>query len=314
MTSVAEWCEMAMGARKVWGYKNAGNDRALLARHVGADSLGRDEIGRVREGEVRAWIGRMRLKTRGGAVATATDDRTRLSIVHVRRVLTLLSHVMRAAIEAGERETDPTIGAADLLSGERGPVTLDARRARALEAHEESELLRVLSHEDGRIDAMVRLALGAGLRQREIVTLRWEDVRIAGEAPQILLQPIKTARAPRQVPLFGMALGALVYMSRDAKTDGRVWSNARGARYSTAPVTALIRAAFAAGIGRPVRWHDLRHTCATALLDGRRGRAWSVTEVQALLGHASVRTTERYAKPSQFLLFRAASETPAVQR
>jgi integrase len=50
-----------------------------------------------------------------------------------------------------------------------------------------------------------------------------------------------------------------------------------------------------AGITRRVRWHDLRHTCASALLQGQWGDAWTIQEVSAQLNHSSVSVTERYA-------------------
>lgn len=47
--------------------------------------------------------------------------------------------------------------------------------------------------------------------------------------------------------------------------------------------------------GRPVRWHDLRHTCGAALVSGWWGRRWTLQEVKEQLGHTSVTVTERYA-------------------
>ena len=47
--------------------------------------------------------------------------------------------------------------------------------------------------------------------------------------------------------------------------------------------------------GRAVRWHDLRHTCASALISGWWGRRWTLQEVMTQLGHTSIKITERYA-------------------
>jgi integrase len=55
--------------------------------------------------------------------------------------------------------------------------------------------------------------------------------------------------------------------------------------------------------------HDLRHTCASALLSAQWGRAWTFAEVNEFLGHASVVTTERYAKFAGDALLEAARET-----
>jgi integrase len=61
-----------------------------------------------------------------------------------------------------------------------------------------------------------------------------------------------------------------------------------------------------------VRWHDLRHTCASFLLSGAVGRRWSMAELKEMLGHASVTTTERYAHFAKSALFEAAIESNAV--
>ncbi len=68
----------------------------------------------------------------------------------------------------------------------------------------------------------------------------------------------------------------------------------------------------AAGDHRRVRWHDLRHTCASFLLSGVVGRRWSMAELKEMLGHASVTTTERYAHFARSALFDAARESNAM--
>lgn len=49
------------------------------------------------------------------------------------------------------------------------------------------------------------------------------------------------------------------------------------------------------GITRPVRFHDLRHTCASHLVLGTWGRTLRLDEVRAWLGHSSITVTQRYA-------------------
>jgi integrase len=61
--------------------------------------------------------------------------------------------------------------------------------------------------------------------------------------------------------------------------------------------------------GRHVRWHDLRHTCASSLVAGWWGRRWTLQEVQAYLGHSSITMTERYAHLAESVVKDAARET-----
>jgi hypothetical protein len=50
-----------------------------------------------------------------------------------------------------------------------------------------------------------------------------------------------------------------------------------------------------AGVKRRLRWHDLRHTCASSLVSGFWGPKWSLDEVRDHMGHSSVTVTEIYA-------------------
>lgn len=62
---------------------------------------------------------------------------------------------------------------------------------------------------------------------------------------------------------------------------------------------------------RAVRFHDFRHTFASHLIMGTWGRAWRLEEVQILLGHTSITTTQRYAHLAPEGLARSVSEAEA---
>jgi integrase len=68
----------------------------------------------------------------------------------------------------------------------------------------------------------------------------------------------------------------------------------------------------AAGITRPVRWHDMRHSCASALIQGLWGDAWTLAEVSAQLNHSSIAVTGRYAHLGDTALKAAAKKVGAV--
>ena len=42
-------------------------------------------------------------------------------------------------------------------------------------------------------------------------------------------------------------------------------------------------------------WHLLRHTCVSSLVSGAWGHRWSLEDVQRVLGHTDIRTTQIYA-------------------
>jgi integrase len=62
---------------------------------------------------------------------------------------------------------------------------------------------------------------------------------------------------------------------------------------------------------RKVWWHLLRHTAATSLLCGWWGRRLSLDEVAKMLGHSSVKVTERYAQLLDSERSKLAAETHA---
>ena len=73
------------------------------------------------------------------------------------------------------------------------------------------------------------------------------------------------------------------------------------------PRLGLVTARKKAGL-QDVRLHDLRHSFASILINSGR----SLYEVQHLLGHTQVKTTERYAHLQQDTLMRAANVVPSV--
>jgi hypothetical protein len=133
-----------------------------------------------------------------------------------------------------------------------------------------------------------------------------------GGAPS---EPTKTGEI-RRVELVGMARDALArWQAPDANPHGLVFPRLRGEFRDENHVLRWIAwkdGLKAAGLTRRVRWHDLRHTCASSLISGWWGKAWSLEQVKAQLGHTSIKTTERYAHLAQDSVRRAAEETANV--
>lgn len=157
------------------------------------------------------------------------------------------------------------------------------------------------------------LAIATGLRRGELLGLRWQDVDLPGKLLHIRgaldadgqRVATKTARSVRTVPLGAAAVAALT-TRRAAQRRERVASGhwhptdlvfttldggpLRGDNVYRAFQEALDR------LGLPhVRFHDLRHTCASLLA----AQGVPVEVVQQLLGHTSIRTTaDVYVHPT----------------
>jgi integrase len=154
-------------------------------------------------------------------------------------------------------------------------------RKRALSGKEIRKLLDscALSKSPDMADA-VKIALNTGMRKREILTLNARNIDFKNSI--IVLKGVKTKSGyDREVPLNDDAVAVLKKRMKKRSTD-RLFSVKS---VKTAFNTAVRRAGIEA-----VRFHDLRRTCATHLRDA----GIDITIICEILGHSSVKVTERY--------------------
>jgi integrase len=160
------------------------------------------------------------------------------------------------------------------------------------------------------LEALYVLAVHTGMRQGELLGLKWEDVDLEGGVIRIrrtltrnkgrlLLGAPKTKRSRRTVRLTEPAAETLrEHLERQLEEIERLGDlyQDQGLVFTTqvgTPInpTNLRKRSFALLLecaGLPaIRFHDLRHTCATLLLS----RNVHPKYVQELLGHASIAQT-----------------------
>ncbi len=99
----------------------------------------------------------------------------------------------------------------------------------------------------------------------------------------------------RRVPLVGMArerlMAFLPESGGESKGSPLFTRKPGGGRLSVYQIGRIVRnSARKAGISETVTPHELRHTCATHLLDNRM----DLRHIQTLLGHASLSSTQKY--------------------
>ncbi len=105
----------------------------------------------------------------------------------------------------------------------------------------------------------------------------------------------KSRRAVRQVDVPEELRHALTSRTTDRPSKALLWERAPGRRVTQSHFWRAFRAAVTAaeqlGLGKHPRVHDLRHTCASWLIDA----GVSLPEIQRQLGHESIQTTvDRY--------------------
>ncbi len=204
----------------------------------------------------------------------------------INRELSLLSAAINYANREWDWELPNPIQGRKLKEGEG--------RARWLTQQEADALIRAAGIESTarHLPDFIRLALHTGCRSGELLWLEWKRVDLSGGLFYLEGQHTKTGKR-RSIPLNQNARRVLVNRARfraeHCPTSPWVFCNKKGERIG------LVRRSFMTACERAgiedFRIHDLRHCCAAWLVSA----GVPLTEVRDLLGHSTVRMTERYA-------------------
>ncbi|HKQ30817.1 MAG TPA: site-specific integrase [Burkholderiales bacterium] len=167
-------------------------------------------------------------------------------------------------------------------------------RARWIKKAEAVALIRAAStqYRAAHLPDFIRLALHTGMRRGEMLGLEWSRVDL--QAGLIYLEGTHTkSRKRRSIPLNAEAKAALLrrasYRAKNCPDSPWVFCNAEGEQIASVK-KSFTSACVRAGIN-DFRVHDLRHTCAAWLVNA----GVALPAVRDLLGHSTVKVTERYA-------------------
>lgn len=212
----------------------------------------------------------------------------RRSPATVVRYLAALSHVFTMAVKEWQWMDDNPLLKIRKPKEPRG-------RVRFLDAEERANLLEACQESSNRLlYPIVILALSTGMRQGEILGLKWGDVDL--ESGRAVLHQTKNDER-RGVPLVGAALAALQSLADARRSNNRKDLVFPSPKNPAKPIdiTRPWRDAMEeAGID-DFRFHDLRHSAASYLaMSGA-----SLTEIAAVLGHKTLSMVKRYAHLSE---------------
>ena len=189
----------------------------------------------------------------------------------------------------GYIENDPTELLESPRLGEHLPEVLSTKEVDQLEAS-----IDLSKNEGQRNLAIIEVLFSCGLRVSELVNLKLSDlylqegyIRVVGKGNKERLVPI-SEKAIRELGNWFYDRNEMVIKPGE---QDYVFLNRRGAHLTRTMILIMIkRQAVEAGIKKTISPHTLRHSFATALLEGGA----DLRAIQSMLGHEDIGTTEIY--------------------
>ncbi len=257
--------------------------RQMLNGHLVPFLAGRS-VDRVEPSDIAAYVS---AKMRAG-----------LSAKTVRNHCTFASGLFGFAVRKGWATTNP-VNAEDL------PEVPHDTEIHFLDHEEMEALFRAADGGDalGSTDLVLYMtAATTGLRMGELLALQWKDVDWAAGSIRVrrsytrgAFSTPKSATSARVVPLTDRLAGALERHHQRSAFQGAgdlVFPHpASGNVIDSSAMRRRFHAALARAGVRRVRFHDLRHSFGTAMA----AAGCPMRALMAMMGHASMQTTLRYA-------------------
>lgn len=193
----------------------------------------------------------------------------------INRYLEILSKMFNLGIDNGLLAQNPVSKVKKLLE--------DNHKIRFLTIEEENKLYKSLPDF---LKPIVTVALQTGMRKGEILNLQWSNIDF--EYGFIELLKTKSGKA-RKIPISDKLWQVL---NNQNKNNKYVFINPETGLPYVDIKKSFNKAKEEAGI-KDFRFHDLRHTVATRLVE----KGIDLLVVMDILGHTNIETTMRYAHP-----------------
>lgn len=255
-------CKVSQGAQLLWWKQQIGN--TLLSDMTSA------LIGEQRDKLARGITKHGKLRSSSTVV----------------RYLAALSHAFTIAVKEWGWLEDSPMRKVSKPKESRGRVRFlaDEERKRLLAACIESS--------NQYLYIVVVLALATGMRQAEIMNLKWSDIDL--QRGRIILHETKNGER-RPVPIAGLALKLISELDRVHRIDTQLLFPSKENLKKPMDLRFPWERALNASKIEGFRFHDLRHSAASYLaMNGA-----SLAEIAEVLGHKTLSMVKRYAHLSE---------------
>jgi integrase len=252
--------------------------RSIVANHL-VPAFGTRELRAMSRRDVQAWVSRQ----------TASPQT-------VKHWVDCLRAAMGKAVLWGLIEANP----ASRIDMPR----IEKHQVRAMRPEDAKAVIAATS--GAWFAAMVVVSLYTGIRQGELLGLRWQDVDLkagtltvhgslsripGGDGMRYVLTPPKSERSVRTVPLLPAAADALREVQRKQMAGEGTWKGlvfaAHDRPHDGPQLTHDFQDALKAAGMPDMRWHDLRHGTASLLI----AQGVSLAVVSSILGHSGIAIT-----------------------
>src|SRR5580692_2843557 len=229
-------------------------------------------------------------------------ERLSLSVATINLHLSAIRRLADESAESGWLSPELAIG----IRRVKGVKRLGRKMGNWLTRNQAQELVDAASTNSlrgWRDGAMLGLLLGCGLRRSEVVGLSLDQLQ-SREGRWVIVNLVGKGGRLRTVPMPSWCKELVdTWLRHSGVSDGKIFRGVlKGGIVDGAGVTANVvwyavkRCAGQASISN-LAPHDLRRTCARLC----HGCGGELEQIQFLLGHASVQTTERYVGSEQNL-------------
>lgn len=267
--------------------------RGIGRRYVESDPLGRRKVSLLTNAEIQDWVDRLC---------------ERIAPQTVRNAHARLHKALKVAIQRHIRADNPA-----------DDIDLPEARPEPIHPLDFDQALRLIEAlEDDRWSVLYRLLINLGLREGEALGLTWDAIdlkkgtiriyrqlkrvpRTDGTGKEFVLQTTKKPSSDRTLDIDEDIIAMLrslratqleeklILGKRWKETWGLVFVTEAGAPIHPSNILKHFHKTLEAAELPKIRVHDLRHTCATLMLDA----GIPLVTVSKILGHSSVAVTAK---------------------
>ena len=224
------------------------------------------------------------------------------SVTSIRKIISILRQVFDYAVLYGDIKINPALH----IPLPKRTSKKDERQV-FLTAEDAQKMLDAFANEE--IGPIVYVTLYYGLRKSEALGLRWQAVdfeantisinhTVVGGAHIVCKDTTKTYSSRRTYELLPDIKTLLLKLREQQKDYARrlgsgyhhndyIFKNANGVPYRPDSLTRSFKRALARHGLPQMRYHDLRHSTASILVD----KGWNINDIKEWLGHSDISTT-----------------------